>query len=469
MQELKTKQGIRLSSTRWSIIGLLVGVGFFLVTAYAAYSNVIGMRENEARIRNTHEVLTALDELLIATLNVESGQRGFVITGEEEYLEPYRAGVEDVRRSLPSLEALTQANEAQGQSFGILRSAVETRLGLAERSVQARRDEGFAAAIEMIDSDRGKIAMDAIRQQIAQMNVEEGRERQQRVEELAAASRAAILGAVITSLIGIGLTVAIFIIMARSNRTRERQGWLQAAQVELSEAMRGEKTVPQVAAEVLSFLAERTGANAGALFKGESGTFDRVASLGVADSASVPESFGLNEGLLGKVAADARATTLSDIPAGYLKIGSALGSEAPRHLVVAPIFNEGSVNAVVEFGFFDAVDDRVLELLDNVSGSIGVALRSARFRELLQEALEETQRQAAELQAQSEELRVSNEELEEQGNALKESQARLELQQVELEQTNSQLDTRFIFMPAHTANLYGIKQTTHSAKERLFS
>ena len=98
MQELKTKQGIRLSSTRWSIIGLLVGVGFFLVTAYAAYSNVIGMRENEARIRNTHEVLTALDELLIATLNVESGQRGFVITGEEEYLEPYRAGVEDVRR-----------------------------------------------------------------------------------------------------------------------------------------------------------------------------------------------------------------------------------------------------------------------------------------------------------------------------------------------------------------------------------
>jgi signal transduction histidine kinase/CheY-like chemotaxis protein len=91
-------------------------------------------------------------------------------------------------------------------------------------------------------------------------------------------------------------------------------------------------------------------------------------------------------------------------------------------------------------GFLHPVDDRALELLDQVSPSIGIALRSARFRSQLQDALEETQRQAEELQVQSEELRVSNEELEEQGRALKESQTRLEQQQVELEQTNSQLE-----------------------------
>ncbi len=440
MQEVTTKQVIRVSSTGWSIIGLTVGIGFFLVTAFAAYTNVVGMRENEARIRDTHEVLTALDELMIATLDAESGQRGFVITGDDKYLAPYRLAVRDARRSLSSLETLTQASDVQGQSLDTLRSAVDTKLGLAEGAIRTRREQGIVAAIELIDSDRGKIAMDAIRQKVAQMNSEEALERQQRVAELAAASRAAILSAMITSLIGIALTLAIFIIMARSSRIRERQSWLQSAHVELGEVMRGEKTVPEVAAAVLSFLAKRTGGNAGALFKGEGGTFNRVALLGVADSASVPEAFGTNEGLLGKVAADARATTLSNIPAGYLKIGSALGSDVPRHLVVAPAFNEGSVNAVIELGFFDEVDERAIELLDKVSGSIGVALRSARFRELLQDALEETQRQASELQAQSEELRVSNEELEEQGNALKESQASLELQQVELEQTNSQLE-----------------------------
>jgi CheY-like chemotaxis protein/signal transduction histidine kinase len=131
---------------------------------------------------------------------------------------------------------------------------------------------------------------------------------------------------------------------------------------------------------------------------------------------------------------------LGDVPDGYLTIGSALGRDRPRHLVIAPATADGVVNAVVELGFFDPVDALVLELLDQSGPSIGIALRSARFRAQLQDALDETQRQAEELQAQSEELRVSNEELEEQGAALKESQARLELQQVELEQTNSQLE-----------------------------
>ena len=95
---------------------------------------------------------------------------------------------------------------------------------------------------------------------------------------------------------------------------------------------------------------------------------------------------------------------------------------------------------MIELGFLHTLDDRIPDLLDLVSPSAGVALRSARYRTELQNLLEETQRQAEELQVQSEELRVSNEELEEQGRALKESQVRLEQQQVELEQTNSQLE-----------------------------
>ncbi|MET0294222.1 MAG: response regulator, partial [Phenylobacterium sp.] len=124
----------------------------------------------------------------------------------------------------------------------------------------------------------------------------------------------------------------------------------------------------------------------------------------------------------------------------YLTIGSALGRDKPRHLVLVPAHADDVVNAVIELGFLHAVDEQVLELLSQASGSIGVSLRSARYRTQLQNALEETQRQSEELQVQSEELRVSNEELEEQGRALKESQTRLEQQQVELEQTNSQLE-----------------------------
>ena len=440
MQDSSSKRRPRDTAVWWSIVGLVAGIGFFLVSAIISYSNVLGMRENEGRIRNTHEVLTSLDELMMAALDVETGSRGYVLTGEDQYLEPYRTGIAEAREDLATLETLTGNNVVQSENLDRLRTLIEEKIRFSQLAIQTRRDRGIEPAIALTDSDRGKMAMDAIRQQMAQMNREETAERQQRIAELAAASSAAIISAVVTSLIGVVLTIAIFLLVMRSNRLRERQRWLQDGQVDLSEAMRGEKTVPQLGAAILAFLAQKAGANAGAIFKGEGGTFNRAAVMGVPDSASVPEVFGVNEGLLGRVAADGHPIVLSDVPNGYLKIGSALGNDTPRHLVVAPAFNEGAVNAVIELGFFDAVDERVHELLDAVSGSIGVALRSARFRERLQDALEETQRQAGELQAQSEELRVSNEELEEQGNALKESQAQLELQQVELEQTNSQLE-----------------------------
>jgi signal transduction histidine kinase/CheY-like chemotaxis protein len=204
--------------------------------------------------------------------------------------------------------------------------------------------------------------------------------------------------------------------------------------------MMGDKSVEQLADSILGFLERYLGCHAAALFKGEGDQYRRVAMLGVPADTDIPLHFGLKEGLLGQVAASGRPSIIRDVPKGYLTIGSALGQSKPADLVIVPVLADDDVNGVIELGFLHPVDDSVIDLLDQASASIGIALRSARYRTQLQAILEETQRQAEELQVQSEELRVSNEELEEQGRALKESQARLEQQQVELEQTNSQLE-----------------------------
>ncbi|RIK94573.1 MAG: histidine kinase, partial [Burkholderiales bacterium] len=111
-------------------------------------------------------------------------------------------------------------------------------------------------------------------------------------------------------------------------------------------------------------------------------------------------------------------------------------------LAVAPVLADERVAGVVELGSLDPRLDaqRVVAVFDAVGEAIGVALRSAHYREQLVSLLEETQRQSEELQVQQEELRVSNEELEEQSRVLEASQARLETQQSELEQTNVQLE-----------------------------
>jgi CheY-like chemotaxis protein/signal transduction histidine kinase/CHASE3 domain sensor protein len=424
----------------WTVLGLVMVLIFFLVSGLVAYRNVEVLRANNQKIIHTHRVIVSLDALLATTQDAETGQRGFLLTGDNRYLEPYRAAVGATGKRIETVSALTRDNPLQQANLGLLGQRINAKLAELQETIDLRRTQGAQAALAVVSTDRGKGEMDAIRERINVMRQEENRLRQLRLDEMDQAYRTALVSGVLSGLLGAFLTMAVFILLRRAANARAREDWLQAGQMGLSSAMMGDKSVDDLADSILAFLAQYLGFQAGALFKGEDGAFYRAAALGMVDNAATPLRFKLKEGLLGKVAAEGRTTVIHEVPEGYMTVGSALGQDKPRHLVLAPALADGRVNAVIELGFLQAVDDRVLHLLERVSGAIGIALRSARYRVELQGALEETQRQAEELQAQSEELRVNNEELEEQGRALKESQVRLEQQQVELEQTNSQLE-----------------------------
>lgn len=424
----------------WSALGLAMVLAFFLISGVVAYLNIEVLRANNQRIMHTHDVLITLNEVLSTAQDAETGQRGYLLTGNDRYLVPYEEAVAGMTPRLGQIASLTSDNPRQQENLTRLRRHVDAKLAELSETIALRRDQGVQAALAVVATDRGKIEMDAIRDQLSIMRQEEVRLRQERIAQMQVAYRTAILSGVLSGLLGAGLTLLVFILTRRSARARAHQSWLQSGQVGLAAAMRGDQTVEQLGESILKFLTHYLECQAGALFKGQDRVFRRVATIGVPDDAGVPRTFTLKDGLLGRVAAEGQPLVLNEVPEGYLKIGSALGQDAPRHLLIAPSFADEVVNVVIELGFLRQVQPRVLELLEQSSGAIGIALRSARYRSDLQDALEETQRQAEELQVQSEELRVSNEELEEQGRALRESQVRLEQQQVELEQTNSQLE-----------------------------
>ncbi len=438
-------QSRRTSSSRsgaevWTTVGLAFVLAFFLISGAIAYFNIQVLRDDNQKIIHSHAVLIALDELLSTAQDAETGQRGYLLTGNEKYLEPYSNAVSGVASRIDAVAAMTQDNPTQQANLTQVRRHVDAKLAELKETIDLRRSRGDQAALAVVSTDRGKIEMDAIRTQLDVMRQEELRLRQIRLTEMRSAYDTALGSGVLSALLGAALTIVVFVLIRRSARTRARQQWLQSGQVELAAAMMGDKSVEQLSDAILAFLARFLGSQAGALFKGEGEHYVRAAALGVPADANIPARFTLKEGLLGQVAADGRPAIIRDVPEGYLTIGSALGRDRPRHLAIVPVRADEVVNGVIELGFLHPIDDLVLELLNEASASIGIALRSARYRTELQNVLEETQRQAEELQVQSEELRVSNEELEEQGRALKESQVRLEQQQVELEQTNSQLE-----------------------------
>ncbi|WP_313436301.1 response regulator [Novosphingobium sp.] len=413
--------------------GLAVAILFFLASGTVAYLNVRVLRDDTQKIVHSHEVIVALNGLLSAVQDAETGQRGFLLTGRESYLDPYRSALTEVGGQFRTIGNLTRDNPDQQGRLAPLRRHIDAKLAELRETIVARQNGGLEAALLLVASDRGKVEMDAIRSQLGLMQQDEARLRQERLAEMEQAYKSAWASGIASCLLGIALTLVIGFLMRRAAIAAGHREWLQAGQVALASAVLGDQPVEQLGENMLAFLVRFVGAQAGAVFSGDGHHFRRVAAYGVPADAGIVERFSMREGLLGQVAADGAPVLLADIPDSYLTIGSTFGSDKPRHLLIAPAVADQTVHGVIELGFLQPVDEHVLAFLAEISNAAGVALRSARYRA-------ELQHHAEELQVQSEELRVSNEELEEQGRALKESQVRLEHQQVELEQTNSQLE-----------------------------
>ena len=420
--------------------GLAAVLGFFLISGWVAYLNIQTLKDDNQRIYHSHQVIKALDGLLSTIKDAETGQRGFLLTGDPRYLEPYNGALRTVASQLDDVSRLTSDNPRQQTRIGPIRQHIDAKLAELRQTIELQRSQGPAAALAAVRSDRGKTEMDAIRAQLASMDQEEADLRQKRLAEMADAYGTALISGILTGLLGLVLTAVVGFLIRRAAIARARLEWLQSGQVGLADAMLGDQQTEELGDNILRFLARYLDAHAGAVFVRTGNIYRRVSAYGVPADADIPEFFAPKEGLLGQAAAEGRPFIIRDVPDGYLTVASALGRAKPRHLVISPANIDGVVNAVVELGFINPVDADTTTLLDQAAESIGVAVRSADYRSELQNLVEETQRQSEELQVQSEELRVSNEELEEQSRALKESQARLEQQQAELEQTNSQLE-----------------------------
>ncbi|MDG3005040.1 response regulator [Paludisphaera mucosa] len=444
-------------------MGLFLGVAavlaVFVVSGLIAYLNTRTLYRNARLVMHTHRTITTLADVFSLMKDAETGQRGYVLTGDVRYLEPYQAALAQIDRRVNDLSTLLADSADQLARIPAMRGYIDAKRRELGETVDLRRTRGFEAAQAVVLNDSGKAAMDALRALVAEMQGEEEAERGRRLAEMDFAYQVAVGSGVLTGVLGALLSLTVGYLLRRSMLIRRRQDWFRAGQLGLSAAIVGEQRLAQLGQSVLKFLSGYLDAHAGAFFVESGADYRRVATLGVPSPGDTPERFGAGEGLLGQAAVDARTTVVRDVPDGYLAFGSALGKGKPRHLVIAPLVADEAVKGVLELGFVHPLDDRAIQILEMVSGTVGVAVKSANYRLHLQNLLEETQRQSEELQTQSEELRVSNEELEEQGRALKESQTRLELQQAELEQTNAQLEEQASMLEAQRDELVSAKDS----------
>ncbi|HEX3602517.1 MAG TPA: CHASE3 domain-containing protein, partial [Steroidobacteraceae bacterium] len=422
-----------------TLIGFLLAVVAAVIIALLSFQSLQQTSSTAADLTQSVEVLGRLEALLSTIKDAETGQRGFLLTGEESYLAPYTDAKDALPNDLKSLRALLLNRPEQRRRLDALALLANLKMTELQTTVAVRRAGKVDAALAMVRSDRGKIYMDRIRSAGDEMEVAE---RQLIVTHEQESQKAATLSLAVTwggSGVLLLLIAGAAVVASRDFRSRQAQAWIRTGQMGLSEQMQGDQPLEKLGNNLLGFLAGFVEAQVGAVYIAEGGRYRRFAAYALPADGSVA-GVRPGDGLVGQAAKDGRALRVREVPAGYLPISSGIGAGTPHELVVVPAGIDGVVHAVLELGFFGATDADRRELLSRASESIAVAVRAAKDRRRLEELLQETQQQAEELQAGAEELRVSNEELEEQGRALRESQANLETQQAELEQINSQLE-----------------------------
>ena len=434
----RTRPGGPLPPT--TLAGLIAAVLAVALIALFTYRSLESREAAVERVTQTLEVARQLESLLASVTDAESGQRGFLLTGQERYLAPYTNARAAIPDELRRLRELTADNPSQQRRVESLVQLTAQKTQELDQTIALRRAGNADGALAIVETDRGKASMDQIRVLIGEMEAAErdllATRQLEWHDRVAVSSRVTWGGSVIL----IVLIAAAGGLMSRDYQTRAIQLWLRNGQMALSERIQGEHRLPVLGDRVLAFLAEYLNAQAGAVYLAEGGNrFRRFAGY-AAPAGAEGEVLRAGDGLVGQAAKENRTLHVTDVPADYLPVASGLGRGTPATLLVAPATVDGVVHAVVELGFFRKVGPADRELLARVSESLGVAVRASRDRTRLEELLEETQRQAEALQTQQEELRVNNEELEEQGRALRESLARLETQQAELEQINAQLE-----------------------------
>ena len=202
-----------------------VAAAALILVGVLTYISVLRFREDAALVDHTHQVLNSLSELVSSVTSAESGQRGYIITGKEEYLQPYQSSVQAVDQQIRRLQDLTSDNPVQQQNLSYLKPLVAQRLSLMASRIELRRTQGFAAAQASMAASESQSVQDAIRALVKAMQGEESQllaEREASAVQSSVRMRTAIVAG---SLFAIGLLVIALIYVghdfARSRRAEE--------------------------------------------------------------------------------------------------------------------------------------------------------------------------------------------------------------------------------------------------------
>jgi CHASE3 domain sensor protein len=223
-QEERTKIMLKALISRSALVAALPVVMALLLSGVISFSYNRLLKDYRDAVDHTFEVISTIDNTLLRLQDAETGQRGFIITGDESYLAPFEAGRTVLSKVLSDLHVLVSDNADQQRRVASLRELAESKLNELEDTILTRKQEGFEPARTKVLSSAGKETMDRIRSVAAEMRTAEGSLLESRLSSARFAERMMIVVAVICVALSLAGRMLAFLIRARlqeKNRATE--------------------------------------------------------------------------------------------------------------------------------------------------------------------------------------------------------------------------------------------------------
>ena len=199
-------------------IGLLLTLGVVAYTCRAA----LGYDRLNDQVQTTHEVKEELSALLRLVVDAETGQRGYLITDDPVYLEPYQEATSQIEARLARLDSLTKNSAPQQQRMRELRRIEQEELAVLQQTIQLDKEGRDMEAGQLMLSGVGRQRMDELRHIVADMEKEEDRLLAIRVTLANRGQWATVLASLAIAVLSIVVYVLVVRVMRAAARSKEQ-------------------------------------------------------------------------------------------------------------------------------------------------------------------------------------------------------------------------------------------------------
>jgi len=235
----------------WNFVGFGLAAALLVGVVIAVADGVDDLIDDSHAVATSHRFLQTVRSAYAEVRDAEASQRGFLLTGSEEYLVEFYASQPAAMRILGQLGEMVGQDPAQSQEVSDLTALVAKRIALLDQVAATRTRSGFAAALEQLQSARGSELMEQIAQHVYEIERSERARLQRRSERSNATAQRLRTFAVSGVALSLLVLVLVFGLLLRENRARTKA---QQAEIRVRQRLEQSLAAVQRASEELQEL-----------------------------------------------------------------------------------------------------------------------------------------------------------------------------------------------------------------------